>query len=462
MPLPTREFEDDQNLYAFGGRQLPSTLGESIGATISDPRLRPTQLLSEFQQQEPDTFHQAVLSAAPSPVVSAYGTAIEAYNAIFGPPPAPQDKELLTPEQIKQSYGYLGVSFDRPTPKSVVEATAQRRQDDMHREEIISSSPQGLVAKAARFGTGLLGAAIDPLNIASTFIPVMGEATVGRIAATSGVVAARAVSGAAAGAVGTLAVEPLTYGLSKQLQLDYSMSDAIFNVAFGGLIGAGLHVGVGAIADRAARAPYIKTQGGETAPAVHDIPLPETVTVASPEAREGAIRGAVAQTADGRAVDIAPIFQVDQGLTEARALREAPLTQDEQAQVLETHSQSITSLAEPKSDWILSEEPLIEPKPAYDLAAAQEFDAQVLNQIEQAVVEARGPVTVPGEQANVAPGVETVTKPQMETGVRVLPEMEQPTGKAEKELVSANENVTRSAAVEPAINQLALCLSRRG
>lgn len=380
MPLPTRETEDDALLYAFGGRELPSTLAESIGATVRDPRLRPTQLLSEYQQEDPERFRRQTALLSSVPVVEAYIKAVEAFGYAFPlKAPEPDDDEMLTPEQVKASFGHLGVSFDRPVSRRVAEMTARRRQEDMHREEIIAASPQSLAAKGVRFGAALLGAAVDPLNIASAFIPVMRETTFARIAAQSGITTARLAAGASGGFVGALAVEPLTYGLSRQLQLDYSMGDALLNIALGTAIGAGLHVGVGAIGDRLAARPEAE------APPVQ----PDFVATASPEAREGAIRAAVAQFAEGRPVDVAPIFGVDRTLREAVAEEIQALTPEIKAAAVAEHKQAIERIAEARVDWDAPPPAPPEVKVEFGLQEAEAFDTAAIEALERAMIEAR-------------------------------------------------------------------------
>jgi hypothetical protein len=546
MPLPTRQTEDDVFLHNFGGRGLPTTLAKSVGAITQDPRLRPTQLLSEYQQEDPERFRRQTAPLAVSPIVGAYTKAIEAFGYAFpSRQPEPDDDVMLTPEQVKAEFGHLGVTFNRPTPRRVAEMTSKRRQEDMHREEIIAASPQNLAAKGVRFGSALMGAVVDPLNIASAFIPVMGEARFASITATAGRATARVASGAEAGFVGSLAIEPLTYGLSKQLQLDYSMGDALLNIALGTTIGAGLHVGVGAVADRAA---YIKSGKGTKALPVLDIPLPETALRASPEAVEGAMRGAVAQFVEGKPVDVAPIFEVDRGFAdasatknppklvvarrmpdgaikqgrpgqvhtdlmsreelaadvdspeiansmgyatpdgkflnriealefarafeperaafsderpefgldaatynEATAINRVPLAPAERAQAIAPHKAAINRLVESKTDFEESiQAPGVEPVTEFNVAQAEQFDTEALELIEQAMVDAR----------NLEPK-ESDALPKGETEQPPMPKVEGDP-KGQKELDTANENVTVAEEWGEAVNQLALCISRKG
>ena len=55
--------------------------------------------------------------------------------------------------------------------------------------------------------------------------------------------------GVAEGAVGATLIEPLVYGVAQRVQADYDIYDSFLNVAFGTVIGGGLHVGAGKLRD---------------------------------------------------------------------------------------------------------------------------------------------------------------------------------------------------------------------
>lgn len=112
----------------------------------------------------------------------------------------------------------------------------------------------GPLTSFATFGAGLAGSITDPVNIGASFIPVVGQARYARWLAQAESAGERAAIrfgvGAAQGAVGTAAVEPLVYAGAQENQLDYGLGDAFLNVAFGSLIGGGLHSIGGALHDR--------------------------------------------------------------------------------------------------------------------------------------------------------------------------------------------------------------------
>ena len=86
-------------------------------------------------------------------------------------------------------------------------------------------------------GVGFAAMAVDPLELATAFIPIVGEA---RLVSRFGRVGGRTVAGMMDGLVGAAATEPVYYGLSRQQQLDYTMADALLNIGLGAILGGGI------------------------------------------------------------------------------------------------------------------------------------------------------------------------------------------------------------------------------
>ena len=156
----------------------------------------------------------------------------------------------------------------------------------------------------AGVGTDFLSQALDPINAASAFIPVVGEARYASwLADAGGVVgrtALRAGVGAAQGAVGQAAIEPLRLGLAAGEQSDYTATDSLLNIAYGGLLGGGLHSVAGAIAD-VLHGPF-KSSPGRTASGA------DAIQAAPLSVREAALRSSIAALAEGRPVEVEPLF----------------------------------------------------------------------------------------------------------------------------------------------------------
>jgi len=114
---------------------------------------------------------------------------------------------------------------------------------------------RGLVAGAASLAGGLVGSFADPINIASAFIPVVGEARYAawlkQAASPWARAGVRAGVGALEGGVGAAVLEPLIYVGATDAQLDYTAADSFINIVFGSVMGGGLHSIGGAALDLA-------------------------------------------------------------------------------------------------------------------------------------------------------------------------------------------------------------------
>ena len=157
---------------------------------------------------------------------------------------------MLDVKTANDKYSIGNLRFDTP----VLESTAQRQYKanyaDIKRREILDKGPKGFLMGAAKFGTMVAATAIDPLNIASAFIPSMAigkaasmlkMAEPAFIAGRGGTIGARAAGGAVEGVVGAAIIEPLPYLHAKKNQLEYGMGDSLLNIAIGGVLGGGLH-----------------------------------------------------------------------------------------------------------------------------------------------------------------------------------------------------------------------------
>ena len=163
---------------------------------------------------------------------------------------------------------------------------AERFDRRTRRAIVMNRAPQGGLATAAVFGAEMAGALVDPLSIASSFVPVVGEVRYAAMVNRFGRTGARALRGGVEGFVGNAAIEPASYLAAQAEQNpDYTMANSLINVAFGTVFSAGLHVGVGAVGDAVSRFQR------------------PTVEVAHQKA--------VADLVEGRSVDVAPVVRRD-------------------------------------------------------------------------------------------------------------------------------------------------------
>jgi hypothetical protein len=243
-------------------------------------------------------------------------------------------QQVLSPDDLNKRYGNLGLSFGKPTKLAVAEILADQKRAEIERQSVLARATPGIVAGGARLGVSLLTSLVDPINLASVFIPIVPEARYATWAARIGVPGARLARGAAEGAVGAAAVEPLVYGLSQSQQADYTMTDSLLNVAFGTVLGGGLHVMGGAVGDR-----FAARFGRPDAPSMQD-----RVSSASEPTREGALRAAVAQATQGEPINVAPILEADRGFRNPARSEAASI-----GPMLDRLREGGTALTEPES-----------------------------------------------------------------------------------------------------------------
>lgn len=229
----------------IGVHQVPTSLGQSLGAAAGDAiEHMPTVSLA----------HIGELSAAQGQIPDFGGMV----------PPEVADLFAKQPEtpigEAKQRVKQAGLEQTLHLPQSptiktpALEIMLDRARAQRERQATMSRGPQGFAAGALSVGTSFLVSALDPLNIASAFIPIMGEARYAKLLGDAGTSAlargsVRTAVGAGQGAVGMAAIEPIEAFARTQEGQDYAMADALRSVMFGSALGGALHGGGGAIAD---------------------------------------------------------------------------------------------------------------------------------------------------------------------------------------------------------------------
>lgn len=232
---------------------------------------------------------------------------------------------MLDYETARNKAKAAGVSVQLD-PKGMTEGALdmliERKRFQARTQDALARGPQGFAAGSAYFLTGLGAAMLDPINLASAFIPVargvgmtadialagrLGEA--GAAVTTAGRAAARIRVGAVEGAVGQAMLEPLTAYRASQEQEDYGITDTLLNVGFGAVLGAVAHTGLGALGDRAVAAQRGRKAGdlidaARTAPEVfaRDSAAAKLQS-ADLETNAAVFRSEIAAAADGRNMD---------------------------------------------------------------------------------------------------------------------------------------------------------------
>jgi hypothetical protein len=149
---------------------------------------------------------------------------------------------VLDPEEANRDYGIPGeLTWDKPIHEGEAKLLNQWKREEIRRRDTLARSTAGILPATARFLAGAGATMLDPINLAANTVPVLGEARWARAAGVFGERATRIIRGGVEGLVGSAAVEPITYVQAQNQQADYDAYDALTNIAFGAVAGAGMH-----------------------------------------------------------------------------------------------------------------------------------------------------------------------------------------------------------------------------
>ncbi|HEP9969800.1 TPA: hypothetical protein VDW46_003197 [Pseudomonas aeruginosa] len=252
-------------------------------------------------------------------------------DSIVVQPRLEPDTPLLSAEDARARVAESGLDIkvpDQGIRQGALDILIDRHRAQAARQQIMARAGSGTMPAqiAASLGASLL----DPLNIASAFVPVVGEARyanmLARAASPLGRAGVRAGVGALEGAVGAAIIEPLPLLAAAQDQTDYGLSDSLANIALGGLLGGGLHTVGGAISDALKRRVVSEL---DTQPSVAAAIRPE------PTARR--------QIDYGRLFDDDPDVALRQSLARGLEADQANLYQAARSQAIEEIRTSLVS-----------------------------------------------------------------------------------------------------------------------
>jgi len=262
------------------------------------------------------------------------------------------NEPLISRDELNKKYSNLDLFFDEDEKQSTVDILVNRKTLERERQSIIARGPEGsfntfnsgFYTGGAKLGTSLVVSIADPINIASAFIPVVGEARFASLVARQGLTKARGIRGVVEGAVGAAAVEPIVLTAATAEQADYGLMDSFLNVTFGSIIGGGLHIGAGALKDfrtrrafedkiEAARNAAGITDGEDPAVNLYREYYPETSRVmkelaeTDPETRRLLLTRALSDLIEDNPVNVKPIADLDPKLREAQINDAVPINE---------------------------------------------------------------------------------------------------------------------------------------
>jgi hypothetical protein len=278
---------DSAIVAATGTDMVPSSTGDVLGAVFSSGLANniTTRLLRTMSRPN------AAMDADTAALAALDTSLTDSERAGLDGEPA------LPVEALNEAYGIpRALKFNAPMTAASAQILHDAKKAEAARQDVIERNAGGVLATAPfRFATALAAGLLDPLNVGAAFLPVVGQARAALLieGATGalGRAGVRAGIGAIEGAVGTAALEPLSYALDRAELNDWTMAHALQNIAFGAALGGGLHVTAGALRD------------------VFRGPVEARMERLPPEVREGALRGAVAAVAEERPVNVAPLVE---------------------------------------------------------------------------------------------------------------------------------------------------------
>lgn len=237
-------------------------------------------------------------------------------DALTGNAPAAKPPAMLDAATANKQYGLPGLSFSAPVSEDSAQSMYNEKHAALVRQDQIDRT-SGIGATVGEFAANIVPQLADPVNIAANFVPGLPEA---RIAAQLGMDVAspvvRGIAGASAGIAGQAALMPVTYAMDQAQGEDFSMGQALGQIAFGGLLGGGLHILGGTLED------FIHSRAGQAAadaeptfgsdepvtPAQMANPLTNQIENAPSEARASALNNAVANVVDDQPINSSAVL----------------------------------------------------------------------------------------------------------------------------------------------------------
>lgn len=175
-------------------------------------------------------------------------------ESILVPPRNDPDTPLMDAQAAREKVSGMGLDIKIPEQgirQGALDILIDRHREQAARQQVMTRANGG--SFGTQLGASVAASLLDPLNIASAFVPVVGEARfaalLGRAATPLARAGVRAGVGAVEGAVGAAVIEPLPLIAAQMDQTEYGLSDSLANIAMGGLLGGGLHSVGGAVSD---------------------------------------------------------------------------------------------------------------------------------------------------------------------------------------------------------------------
>lgn len=149
------------------------------------------------------------------------------------------DNPMISREEANKEYSKYGVTFNRDIRRNEADVIAAKKiREDAQRARLQQTNGDFMSGASSLLG-GFAGAMLDPINIATAFLPITKLMPALKGLEAAGFWGNTALKGLD-GLVMNSLVEPLPLWAAGIDQRDYTMTDSLMNVAAGGLFGAGI------------------------------------------------------------------------------------------------------------------------------------------------------------------------------------------------------------------------------
>lgn len=263
-PAPLTQLGVSGGMY--GGR----VLGEGW-------RTGPTSAFDRYMERR--VLEEGIGAVIPTPL---RGMASDLFSLELGK----SKSRVMTKREANEKLKDMGITVDRDMPEEVVDLLAEERGKQLAADLVFrmatNDGEYGWGRRGLSFVADLAASIADPINLASSFVPVTRLGTGAMMAFKGAGVLEKAVAGARVvplsttvrrgvieGAAGAAMVEPLLYVSLREENPDYGLGDSLTNILFGGVVGGGLHWFGGMMKGRARKA-------AEAPPGPRDRPLATT------------------------------------------------------------------------------------------------------------------------------------------------------------------------------------------
>lgn len=276
-PFQFSDYSDDVHARAQALDLIEPTFGEYLQArlgsitTVGSPYSKIQEDARQKIANQQEDYSGFGLNHAPDAETMAI------YQDVF-------TQKRLDAKELNDKYGIPGaLSFDSPMTEKSAEMKYNFVRNEIERQQVISRYSHSNML--IDFGIDMAGSMLDPLNIASMFIPVPGINGIERLGV--GALGKAALTGAAHGAMGMAVLEPINMVLDNDLGFQHTAEDAAYNI----MLGAGI--------------------GGLTHTAMHGVGRLLNDGLVSTQAHNAAFKTAVAQLVQGEDTNVGIFHKID-------------------------------------------------------------------------------------------------------------------------------------------------------